>query len=202
MSRRAPAAAENSGGRAAVLLLVAVGLACAGSRPLEVSDLTHPGLGPEYSQWLVGAVARLATPAEIDEFLALRDDAAAQEFITRFWERRDPDPARPGNPVLATFLARATAADQRFSEAGYLGRRTDRGTIFIVYGEPDASRFAVGEFVGEPAIEEWRYQPEERLGLDGKPPNAFYRFAKGRGDLTTFYRPKQRRVRGVDTTVP
>ena len=78
-----------------------------------------------------------------------------------------------------TFDERAAAADQRFSEAGYLGRRTDRGTIFILYGEPEASGFEVGEFVGEPPIEEWRYQSEGRLGLDGKRPNAFYRFAKG-----------------------
>ena len=47
----------------------------------------------------------------------------------------------------------------------------------------------------------WQYRPEGRLGLDGKRPHAVYRFAKGRGDLTTFYHPRQRRIRGMDPGV-
>jgi GWxTD domain-containing protein len=196
------AAVSRSGRAGAALLALALALACAESRPLGVSDLTNPRLGPEYSQWLVGAAARLATPQEIDEYLGLREDSAGKAFIERFWERRDPDPGKAGNPAHEAFLARAAVADQRFSEAGYLGRRTDRGTIFILYGEPDDARFAVGEFVGEPAIEMWQYRPEGRLGLDGKRPHAVYRFAKTGGDLTTFYHPRQRRIRGMDPGVP
>lgn len=201
-SPAARSALSRSGRAGAGLILVAIALACAESRPLGVSDLTNPRLGPEYSQWLVGAAARMATPQEIDEFLGLRDDPAAQAFIERFWERRDPDSGKPGNPAREAFQARAAIADQRFSEAGYLGRRTDRGTILILYGEPDEAGFAVGEFVGEPAIEMWQYRPEGRLGLDGKRPHAVYRFAKSRGDLTTFYNPRQRRIRGMDPGVP
>jgi GWxTD domain-containing protein len=154
---------------------------------VDVADLTNPYVGLEYSQWLVGPVAHLATTGEVERYLALRDDAAAAEFIAAFWARRDPAPELPGNPVRELFERRAEEADRRFSEAGYRGRRTDRGAIFIVYGEPQETRFDVAEFADDPPIEAWTYGPDSAPGLNGRPPAPEYRFAKY-GDLTTFHR--------------
>jgi GWxTD domain-containing protein len=178
---------------ALALLLLA---ACAASPPAMrgPEDLTNPFLGPEYSQWLVGPVALLASPEEREAYLAQRDDAAAARFIEGFWQRRDPRPAEPGNPLRALFESRAAEADRRFSEAGYLGRRTDRGTVFVVYGEPADTRFDVGQYVEEPPHEVWVYGDAAATGLDGRRPMASYRFAR-RGDLTVFYRPLRDRER-------
>ncbi len=176
---------------AAALLLAAAlaSVACGASAPAarqDLADLTNPFLGPQYSQWLVGAVARLASPAEAKAYLALRDDAAAAAFIADFWARRDPDPATPGNQVLAAFDERAADADRAYSEAGVAGRRTARGAIHILYGAPKKVDFEVSPTPEDPPIELWVYDEGSPAGLDGRRPSRFYRFIR-RGDLTILY---------------
>jgi len=179
----------------AVLLTAVAAWGCAaggagrvgGGAAADLADLTNPFLGIDYSQWLVGPVAGLATAAEIESYLSLRDAAAAASFIEEFWRRRDPDPQAPGNPLRELFDERAEEADRRFSEAGYRGRRTDRGTISIVYGAPRETRFDVPEYAEDPPIEVWVYGEGAPSGLDGRRPLPEYRFAK-HGDLTTFHR--------------
>lgn len=171
------------------LALLALLTACGGAAaPRNAADLTNPFLGPEYTSWLVGAVSRIATPEEVQGYLAVRDDAAAEAFIRQFWERRDPSPELPGNAVLDTFNERSAQADKAFSEAGYLGRRTDRGTIHVVYGPPTESDYDVLT-AGVP-LEVWTYGAKAPVGLDGKRPAGSYRFVK-RGDLTVLYLPGQ-----------
>ncbi|MDX1382474.1 MAG: GWxTD domain-containing protein [Thermoanaerobaculia bacterium] len=152
-------------------------------------ELLQPFLGASYSQWLVGAVGRMATPEEIDGFMALRADAEAEAFVAEFWRRRDPDPDAAGNPTKELFDQRVAEADRRFSEAAYSGSRTDRGTILILYGEPERISFEEQRDVSEPDVELWQYPKKAEEGLDGRRPQRKYRFAR-RGDLTTFYRPR------------
>jgi len=178
---------------AAASALAAAPGAAAGGR--DAVDLLNLSLAPELASWLVGPHARLATKEEQREFLALADDAAARDFIERFWAKRDPDPERPGNPVRELAEQRAVEADRRFSEAGVAGRRTDRGTIFVLYGEPKESEHEPGDFKGEPPVEVWRYGRAAPAGLDGKSPDVRYRFVTVEG-LTVFYRPGAYRQRG------
>jgi GWxTD domain-containing protein len=178
---------------AALLALASLG-ACAsssGPRPgstRNLAELTNPALGPDYSLWLVGAISRLATPEEIGSYLALSDDRAAEEFISAFWERRDPSPDRPDNAVREAYEQRAAAADRQFSEAGFPGRRTARGEIFVLYGPPSKLDYEVSPQEGGPPIEMWAYDKDAPAGLDGRRPQSFYRFVK-RGDLTVLYVP-------------
>jgi GWxTD domain-containing protein len=174
--------------RRALALLALALLAGCGEAPRTAADLNNLHLSPALSPWLVGAVSRIATPEEQAGYLALADDAAAEAFIEAFWARRDPDPARPGNPVRALFEERSREADRRFSEAGYLGRRTDRGTLLVLYGEPKSIDFEVNPRKGEPPIERWSYAGAKGVSLSGRPPSIVYRFSK-RGDLTVFYSP-------------
>jgi GWxTD domain-containing protein len=178
-------------GGLALLLTCLAGVACMGGASGSVAamaDLTNPFLGPDYSAWLIGPVARIAKPDEIKAYLALRDDGQAAAFIEQFWERRNPNPGR-GNPLLVKFDERAEVADKKYSEAGLLGRRTDRGTIFIVYGPPAKGGFEVAKRPTDSPIEVWQYSTSAPAGLDGKHPDIFYRFTK-RGDLTVLYFPR------------
>lgn len=163
-------------------------LACGSAPPAarNAADLTNPFLGPEHSSWLVGPIARIATREEIDAFLALQDDAQAAQLIDRFWAKRDANPDKPGNPLREAFDERSAEADRLFTEAGYRGRRTDRGTIFVVYGPPSKTEFEISPARGEPPIEAWTYNPTSPAGLDGRKPAPLYRFIK-RGDLTVTY---------------
>ena len=58
-------------------------------------------------------------------------------FLQRFWAQRE---AGPGSERMSAFYARIDQANRRFREGGASevpGWRTDRGRIFIRYGEPD-----------------------------------------------------------------
>lgn len=177
---------------AALLLLLAAGLglagcsAAAGGGIAAMAELTNPSLGPEYSDWLVGPVARLASSGDIQAYLALQDDHAAAEFIQRFWERHGSSGKGTASSIEALFDERSAVADKKFSEAGFLGRHTDRGTILILYGQPKKGGFEVAAEPNLGSVEVWEYGADAPAGLDGKQPDRTYRFVK-RGDLTVFY---------------
>ncbi len=169
-------------GAASLLLLAAAGALAAASR--DAVELTNFRLAPAYSQWLVGPIARIADGDEIERYLALADDAAAEAFIEEFWRRRErPGALKPSDRPRTRFEERARTADAVYSEGTHRGRFTDRGTILILYGEPASTRYAVSTLPGNPAVEIWAYPKNADPGLDGKRPKRRYHFVR-RGDLT------------------
>ncbi len=173
-------------GAASLLLLAATG-ALAGRRsqaPRDAIELTNFRLAPAYSQWLVGPIARIADREEVERYLELTDDAAAAAFIEEFWDRRDPPSSlKPADRPRERFEERARAADAIYSEGTHRGRFTDRGTILILYGEPEERRYAVSTLPGNPPVEIWDYAKDAGPGLDGERPKRRYLFIK-RGDRT------------------
>ena len=181
-------AARRAAGRTLVGLALLAGTGCGSAPARNPVDLTNPFLGPETSSWLVGPIARLATPQEIETYLAIQSDDQARQFIESFWAQRDANGDKPGNPVRQAFEERSAYADKAFSEAGVQGRRTDRGTIFILYGPPKKLDHEVPPLPGESPIELWIFDDTTPAGLDGRRPSGSYRFIK-RGDLTVLYVP-------------
>jgi GWxTD domain-containing protein len=175
-----------------VLALIAVACASAGPSVPALGELINPSLGPDYSDWLIGAAAKLATPAEVAQFTGLRDDTAAAHFIEDFWSRRNPTPDRRGNPLRQAFEERSGEADHLYSESEVRGRHTDRGATLVLYGPPRKISFEVAPQPLEPPIEVWTYGREHSTGLNGEHPPAEVRFSK-RGDLTVFYRGRATR---------
>ncbi|MFL6258733.1 MAG: GWxTD domain-containing protein [Thermoanaerobaculia bacterium] len=180
MDRRGPA----------LLLLLLLAAGCGGGGAAAPSrsraELINPALGPDYSAWMVGAASRLATPEEIDEFLTLRDDPQAEAFVERFWQKHNPAPNKPGNPLRQELEKRSANADRQFSEAGLLGRRSDRGTIYVLYGLPKKIDHEVSPVRNGPPLEVWIYGTDAPSGLDGRRPSPLYRFVKN-GDVTVLY---------------
>ncbi len=176
-----------------LLTLLTVGCGSGGTVSRSRAELTNPFLGPDYSAWLIGPVARIATSQEIQQFQALQDDQQAAAFVESFWSRRDPAPDRPGNAIREAFDQRSAEADRKYGEAGYLGRRTDRGVVYVLYGPPSKVDFEVSTRPGSPPIEVWTYGAEAPSGLDGKRPSGLYRFIK-QGELTVLYGAGQPRT--------
>jgi GWxTD domain-containing protein len=168
-------------------LLVAAPAAWAGVSRDPV-DLLNVALSPRYASWLIGPYARLASDQEVRQYLGLTRDEDAADFIARFWDRRNPHPGSPDNALRDLAEQRVVEADRRFGEGGIQGRRTDRGTTFVLYGEPDKIEFEPSQLYGEPPLEVWHYPPDAPKGIDGKSPRRTYRFIK-RGDLTVYYLP-------------
>ncbi len=73
-----------------------------------------------------------------------------------FWKERDPDPATPENERLEEFIARVRTAADRFGARGRPGWDTDRGKVYIRYGEADDIEQVPAGF-NTPAYEIWRY---------------------------------------------
>lgn len=162
-------------------------------------DLTNPFLGPRYAQWLVGAAGQIASDAERREYLRLESDQDAQSFIDGFWTNREK--------VHQVYEQRAEEADKRFTEGTVPGRRTDRGAIHILYGDPEESEYEQHRNIEDPPVELWRYPKQAGPGLDGKKPLRTYRFIRW-GEVTVRFEkgdpndPDVRRRRRPDTFRP
>ena len=154
-------------------------------RPVE--ELINPLVGPVYSTWLVGAISWMADEKEIERFSRLTEAEAAATFVEEFWEKRDPDPRFEENALRELFETRFAEAEKKFREAGVAGSRSDRGTIYVLYGKPTQEEFTIAEEAGDPPIEEWFYDEETEVGLDGRQPQKRYRFSKV-GNATVFHR--------------
>jgi GWxTD domain-containing protein len=63
-----------------------------------------------------------------------------RNYLRQFWGRRDPTPDTPGNEFQDQFYRLIAMANDRYREGGAAevpGWRTDRGRIFVKYGQPD-----------------------------------------------------------------
>ena len=56
-----------------------------------------------------------------------------------FYVETDPNPVTPENEALNQYFGRVNAANQRFTDEGVPGWRSDRGEVYISLGPPDES---------------------------------------------------------------
>ena len=106
---------------------------------LSTQSLAKPvqtQLTPEYAKWLNEDVRWIITDQERAQFLTLKGDSARDQFVTEFWEHRNPTPGSPHNAFKEEHYRRLAFANQHFA-AGVPGYKTDRGHIYVVYGPPD-----------------------------------------------------------------
>ncbi len=78
----------------------------------------------------------IMTNQEKKIFDHLPNKEAREDFIQEFWSRRDPDSETEENEFKEEFYRRIEYANSHFLEGGR-GWRTDRGRIYIYFGEPD-----------------------------------------------------------------
>jgi GWxTD domain-containing protein len=77
----------------------------------------------------------VAYPDELVEYEAAVSGGRREEFLRRFWARRDPDLITPINERLLEHYRRVWYACQNFSEGKQPWDR--RGEIYVRFGEPD-----------------------------------------------------------------
>ncbi|MGH7558033.1 MAG: GWxTD domain-containing protein [Gemmatimonadota bacterium] len=75
------------------------------------------------------------------ELLGTLNTQGKVQFLNRFWDSLDADPsigdpATPENEAKEIFERRVAYADQFFTSSQRLGRDTDRGRIYLLFGEP------------------------------------------------------------------
>lgn len=180
-----------------MLVLLPLGPATAAKRkPIEPVDLTNFLLSPEYSRWLVGPIAYMATVDEVNDFLALESDEEAEAFIREFWDRRGGEAVFPVKGQKVIFDERVAAADKFYTEGTHRGSRTARGTILVLFGAPAEVTYELPPRRRLESIEVWTYPEDAGPGLNGKTPDRVYRFIKV-DNLTVFYHgPVSRQFKG------
>ena len=175
---------------ASLLLGLPAGAAERGKRkPRAADELINVFLSPGNAQWLVGPIARLASEEEIEAFLEITEDDEADRFIAEFWSRRRPMEGIPGFTAQLQYEHLAEEADRLYGEQTFPGRRTDRGTIFILYGPPDEVEYEEARKKRFGDVEVWRYDAG-KTGLDGKAPKRAYYFIE-EGDIVRFAKPSE-----------
>ncbi len=78
----------------------------------------------------------IATATEIKQYSALNNVDGKRKFINQFWNARDTDPSTPRNEFYIEYLKRIQHCNQTFNALGKEGWKTDRGRIYLKYGEP------------------------------------------------------------------
>ncbi len=180
---------------ALALALVTPGaVAAKKQKPRSPEELTNFLLGPGHARWLVGAISRIASDQEIDRYLHLDSDDDASAFIEEFWAaRRSSEIAWPAPQPQGIYETRAREADTLFTEGPLAGRRSDRGTIHILYGAPEKVSYEVAARPGLGPIEVWTYAKDAEKGLDGEQPKREYFFVqKGEHTVQTPTPPRQK----------
>jgi len=149
------------------------------AKPLEMqkNKAKEATLGSYYKKWLDEDVLYIITSEERDLFKALTTDEERENFIEQFWIRRNADPREPGNQFKVEHYRRIVYANERFA-SGIPGWKTDRGRIYILYGEPDGkeSHPSGGSYQREfwegggstsvYPFERWRYRHIDGVGDD------------------------------------
>jgi GWxTD domain-containing protein len=116
-------------------------------------DVTRAMLGPKFDETL----EILALIAPKDELEGLRDAQPSERAAewAKFWKTRDPDPSTDSNEALQQYIARVRYVEEHFSQLG-AGWRSDRGRIFIRFGQPEQIDRAADQR-GQGDYEIWRY---------------------------------------------
>ncbi len=143
----------------------------------KAKRVAENSLSSYYKKWLDEDVAYIITPEESRTFKALTTDEERENFIDAFWARRNPDPRESSNSFKIEHYRRIQYANERFA-SGIPGWKTDRGRIYIMYGEPDGKEsYPSGgtyqrefwEGGGQTSVypfERWRYRHIDGVGDD------------------------------------
>jgi len=88
------------------------------------------------------AVEQLKYIASGDEMKELKkssnaDPAEREVAFEEFWKTHDKYPETPENETQSLYYTRIRHANEHFSVVNQQGWRTDRGRIYVIFGEPD-----------------------------------------------------------------
>ncbi len=102
----------------------------------------------------------IALQSEMDQYDLLTNLEGKREFIFNFWEARSNDPLVSENYSYLAYLERVKESNAKYGAMGKKGWKTDRGRVYIMYGEPNE----IERYPNEPQTrpyEKWNYNDIE-----------------------------------------
>ncbi|MDP3149472.1 MAG: GWxTD domain-containing protein [Ignavibacteria bacterium] len=98
----------------------------------------------------------LANRNEVDQFAKITSVEGKREFLYKFWKGRDEVTETPENETFMKYFARVEQANQKYSAMKKEGWKTDRGRVFLLYGEPSEVERYPNQLDSKP-YEIWQY---------------------------------------------
>ncbi|UCE25961.1 MAG: GWxTD domain-containing protein [Candidatus Zixiibacteriota bacterium] len=86
---------------------------------------------------VVGQLSIISIPSDIEGLKQQDTYEDRLQAFNAFWLARDPTPGTPENETKTEFYRRVHVANENFGYLRTSGWKTDRGRVYIVYGEPD-----------------------------------------------------------------
>jgi len=115
---------------------------------------------------LVEALTIVSLAEKVPEATMALDQPAKARYLARYFSRiPDQVPSTPQHELLEEYAKRVNFALREFSERDVRrsGLRTDRGRIYMRYGEPDARQQVPLSSASRGAVEIWRYSKQRGL---------------------------------------
>lgn len=78
----------------------------------------------------------IANESEIKQYASITTLEGKREYMYNFWNARDDNPSDDNNRYFLDYLNRIEESNSRYSAISKEGWKTDRGRVFIMYGEP------------------------------------------------------------------
>lgn len=102
----------------------------------------------------------LATPNETNQYSKMSNEEGKREFLHQFWETRDDNPNDYRNEFFLSYLKRIDESNLRYHALGRDGWETDRGRVYLMYGDPNEIERYPNETETRP-YEIWSYHELE-----------------------------------------
>ncbi len=129
----------------------------------EITDVfaTHFGaMAEEELDDLFHKSKYIATHQEIEQYNSLTGKEGKQKFLSQFWNVRDTEPSTARNEFYLEYLKRIEISNNQYPALGKKGWQTDRGRIFLKYGEPGEIERFPNQIDTKP-FEIWHYNEIE-----------------------------------------
>ena len=103
----------------------------------------------------------IATEDEKTQWSKLKEVEGKRRFLLNFWDKRDYDSVTPINEFKRDYYQRVNYANDHFGNVSRReGWKTDRGRVYITYGQPSLIERFQNEYYSEP-YEIWNYDALE-----------------------------------------
>ncbi len=102
----------------------------------------------------------LAAKIEIDKYEKLTTLDGKREYMFEFWKARDENSATSENEFYRKYLQRIEVCNEKYNSMGKPGWKTDRGRIYLLYGEPTEIERYPNQLETKP-YEIWNYNEIE-----------------------------------------
>ncbi|MFA6599003.1 MAG: GWxTD domain-containing protein [Ignavibacteriaceae bacterium] len=98
----------------------------------------------------------LANRNQINQFAKITSIEGKREFLHKFWKEKDETPETPENETYMNYFSRVEKANQKYSAMKKEGWKTDRGRVYLLYGEPSEIERYPNQTDSKP-YEIWQY---------------------------------------------